>query len=220
MNIIGSVSPVKLSGTIQRRYRRHPNPDKTCSFHKCSGSNRLESFKNSEFMGCQMKAPIWLLNGRKPRHGASPIQVSPLVFMPELENTVNFLEAAQLSSSFRNGSRPRKPLKVVIAGAGLAGLSTAKYLADAGHKPIVLEARDVLGGKIAAWKDNDGDWYETGLHIFFGAYPNMQNLFGELGINDRLQWKEHSMIFAVPNKPGEFSRFDFPETLPAPFNGM
>lgn len=27
------------------------------------------------------------------------------------------------------------------------------------------------------------------------------------------------MIFAMPNKPGEFSRFDFPEILPAPFNG-
>ncbi|MCH96735.1 phytoene dehydrogenase chloroplastic/chromoplastic-like, partial [Trifolium medium] len=48
----------------------------------------------------------------------------------------------------------------------MAGLSTAKYLADAGHKPILLEARDVLGGKVAAWKDKDGDWYETGLHIF------------------------------------------------------
>ena len=34
-----------------------------------------------------------------------------------------------------------------------------------------------------------------------------------------MQWKEHSMIFAMPNKPGEFSRFDFPETLPAPVNG-
>ncbi|CAD5164419.1 15-cis-phytoene desaturase, chloroplastic/chromoplastic isoform X1 [Musa acuminata AAA Group] len=221
MNIIGSVSPMKLSGTIQRRYWWHPNPDKKCSFHKCSGSNKLESFRNSEFMGFKMKAPIWLLKDKKPRHGASPLQVFCKDFpRPELENTVSFLEAAQLSSSFCNGPRPRKPLKVVIAGAGLAGLSTAKYLADAGHKPIVLEARDVLGGKVAAWKDNDGDWYETGLHIFFGAYPNMQNLFGELGINDRLQWKEHSMIFAMPNKPGEFSRFDFPETLPAPFNGI
>lgn len=47
----------------------------------------------------------------------------------------------------------------------------------------------------------------------------MQNLFGELGINDRLQWKEHSMIFAMPSKPGEFSRFDFAEVLPAPING-
>jgi uncharacterized protein with NAD-binding domain and iron-sulfur cluster len=34
--------------------------------------------------------------------------------------------------------------------AGLSGLACAKYLADAGHKPIVLEARDVLGGKVSS----------------------------------------------------------------------
>lgn len=110
-------------------------------------------------------------------------------------------------------------MRVVIAGAGLAGLACAKYLADAGFTPIVLERRDVLGGKIAAWKDEDGDWYETGLHIFFGAYPNMLQLFKELGIEDRLQWKEHSMIFNQPEKPGTYSRFDFPD-IPAPFNGL
>ncbi len=110
-------------------------------------------------------------------------------------------------------------MRVAIAGAGLAGLSCAKYLTDAGHTPIVLERRDVLGGKVAAWKDEDGDWYETGLHIFFGAYPNMLQLFKELGIEDRLQWKEHTMIFNQPNAPGTYSRFDFPD-IPAPFNGV
>jgi len=39
--------------------------------------------------------------------------------------------------------------------------------------------------QVAAWKDEDGDWYETGLHIFFGAYPNIQRLFKELNISDR-----------------------------------
>ncbi|WP_017659860.1 15-cis-phytoene desaturase [Baaleninema simplex] len=110
-------------------------------------------------------------------------------------------------------------MRVAIAGAGLAGLSCAKYLADLGHTPIVLERRDVLGGKVAAWKDEDGDWYETGLHIFFGAYPNMLQLFKELGIEDRLQWKEHTMIFNQPEKPGTYSRFDFPD-VPAPVNGI
>lgn len=110
-------------------------------------------------------------------------------------------------------------MRVAIAGAGLAGLSCAKYLADAGHTPIVLERRDVLGGKVAAWKDEDGDWYETGLHIFFGAYPNMLQLFKELGIEDRLQWKQHAMIFNQPETPGTYSRFDFPD-IPAPFNGL
>jgi 15-cis-phytoene desaturase len=138
---------------------------------------------------------------------------------PDFENEKTFLEAAALSAACKAAPRPQRPLNIAIAGAGLAGLSTAKYLADAGHRPIILESRDVLGGKVAAWKDEDGDWYETGLHIFFGAYPNMMNLFKELGIEDRLQWKEHSMIFAMPDSPGEFSRFDFPD-LPAPFNGV
>ncbi|MEB3174882.1 MAG: 15-cis-phytoene desaturase, partial [Cyanobacteriota bacterium] len=110
-------------------------------------------------------------------------------------------------------------MRVAIAGAGLAGLACAKYLADLGFTPLVLERRDVLGGKVAAWKDEDGDWYETGLHIFFGAYPNLLQLFKELGIEDRLQWKEHTMIFNQPEKPGTYSRFDFPD-LPAPINGV
>ena len=110
-------------------------------------------------------------------------------------------------------------MRVAIAGAGLAGLSCAKYLADAGHTPVVYESRNVLGGKVAAWKDKDGDWYETGLHIFFGAYPNMLQLFKELKIEDRLQWKSHSMIFNQPEEPGTYSRFDFPD-LPAPLNGV
>jgi 15-cis-phytoene desaturase len=110
-------------------------------------------------------------------------------------------------------------MRIAIAGAGLAGLSCAKYLCDAGHTPVVYEARDVLGGKVAAWQDEEGDWYETGLHIFFGAYRNMRRLFAELGIEDRLQWKSHSMIFNQPEVPGTYSRFDFPE-IPAPFNGV
>jgi 15-cis-phytoene desaturase len=110
-------------------------------------------------------------------------------------------------------------MRVAIAGAGLAGLSCAKYLTDLGYTPIVLESRDVLGGLVAAWQDADGDWYETGLHVFFGAYPNMLQLLKELGIEDRLQWKKHTMIFNQPEKPGTYSRFDFPN-LPAPLNGI
>jgi 15-cis-phytoene desaturase len=110
-------------------------------------------------------------------------------------------------------------MRVAIAGAGLAGLSCAKYLCDAGHTPVVYEARDVLGGKVAAWQDSEGDWYETGLHIFFGAYRNMRQLFAELDIEDRLQWKSHSMIFNQRDVPGTYSRFDFPD-LPAPLNGV
>jgi 15-cis-phytoene desaturase len=108
-------------------------------------------------------------------------------------------------------------MRVAIAGGGLAGLACAKYLVDAGHQPIVYESRDVLGGLVAAWKDADGDWVETGLHNFFGAYPNMLQLMGEIKILDRIQWKRHALIFNQPDKPGVLSWFDVPN-LPAPFN--
>jgi 15-cis-phytoene desaturase len=108
-------------------------------------------------------------------------------------------------------------MRVAIAGGGLAGLACAKYLVDAGHQPTVYESRDVLGGLVAAWKDEDGDWYETGLHAFFGAYPNILQLFKELGIEDRLQWKEHALIFNQPEKPGTYSYFKVPD-IPAPFH--
>jgi 15-cis-phytoene desaturase len=108
-------------------------------------------------------------------------------------------------------------MRVAIAGAGLAGLACAKYLTDLGHTPILLERSATLGGLVAAWKDEDGDWVETGLHAFFGAYPNMLQLMAELGISDRLQWKQHTLIFNQPEKPGILSRFDVPN-IPAPFN--
>lgn len=116
---------------------------------------------------------------------------------PMFENTPNFIEAAKLSHRFKqlNGKGPSK--QVAIIGGGLSGLACARYLVDAGHKPTVYEARDVLGGKVSAWQDKDGDWIETGLHIFFGAYPNMMNLFKELNIEDRLQWKAHKVLGTV-----------------------
>ncbi|GMP69577.1 hypothetical protein CsSME_00028786 [Camellia sinensis var. sinensis] len=220
MSQFGQVSTISVSGQNNGISVWNPKSTWGCGCSFGSGPAKALSFRGSDSMGHRFKIPNAYAVGTRPRKDVCPLKVVCIDYpRPDLESTVNFLEAAYLSSTFRTSRRPDKPLKVVIAGAGLAGLSTAKYLADAGHKPVLLEARDVLGGKVAAWKDDDGDWYETGLHIFFGAYPNVQNLFGELGINDRLQWKEHSMIFAMPNKPGEFSRFDFPEVLPAPLNG-
>lgn len=150
------------------------------------------------------------------------------------------IEARQAVDYLKNTlPRPLTPRKVLVLGGGLAGLSTAKHLVDAGHIPIVLEARNLLGGKVAAWKDPDGDVSETGLHVFFGAYPNAMTLFQDLNISSRLQWKKHQLLFAKPRPFPEsgvlveapppanqrlvdddddrWATFDFPN-IPAPFN--
>lgn len=126
---------------------------------------------------------------------------------PNVANTDNYRESAKLSARFKTLKTEGKSKTVAIIGGGLSGLAAARYLVDAGHKPLVLEAREMLGGKVSAWQDKDGDWIETGLHIFFGAYPNMMNLFAELGIEDRLQWKIHQVIRILfqPSKSQESS---------------
>jgi len=126
---------------------------------------------------------------------------------PNVENTDPYRAAEALSAKLKNPhAAGTKPRNVAIIGGGLSGLACAKYLSEAGHIPVVYEARNVLGGKVSAWQDKDGDWIETGLHIFFGAYPNMMNLFNELGIHDRLQWKVHKMIFAMQVRWGPARR--------------
>merc|ERR1711865_653260 len=155
-----------------------------------------------------------------PRRGRSTLNMVDYP-KPNVENTDNYRQFNELSKSFKNTLKIDKgdqKKKVAIIGGGLSGLSCAKYLSDAGHEPTIYEARNVLGGKVSAWQDEDGDWIETGLHIFFGAYPNVMNLFAELGIHDRLQWKIHKMIFAMQELPGEFTTFDFVPGIPAPFN--
>ena len=65
-----------------------------------------------------------------------------------------------------DGLAPRAadPKRVVIVGAGMAGLVAASELARAGHDPIVLEAQHRVGGRILTLREPfaDGLWAEAG----------------------------------------------------------
>ncbi len=104
---------------------------------------------------------------------------------------------------------------VIVVGGGLAGLTASKYLVDAGFQVTLLEKRPVLGGKVSAWKDAEGDWIETGLHAFFGAYEEIYNLMRELGTYDNISWKKHELTYTL----AEGERFSFATVnLPSPFH--
>ncbi len=109
-------------------------------------------------------------------------------------------------------------MRAIIAGGGPAGFATAKWLTDRGYEVVLLEKRDVPGGKVSAWKDADGDWVESGLHVFFGAYHNLLNFLAECNLGDSFDWKPAEMIFAHPEH-GKAS-IEFVRWLPPPLNGL
>src|SRR4051812_44688975 len=65
---------------------------------------------------------------------------------------------------------------VVIVGAGLAGLSAARILTDAGREVLVLEASDGVGGRVRT-DTVDGFRLDRGFQVALTAYPELQRQF-------------------------------------------
>lgn len=64
---------------------------------------------------------------------------------------------------------------VIIVGAGIAGLTTAKILKKAGKKIILIEAADEVGGRVRTAKKN-GFLIDRGFQVFLTAYPEAKEL--------------------------------------------
>jgi zeta-carotene desaturase len=109
-------------------------------------------------------------------------------------------------------------MRVAIAGAGLAGMTTAVDLVDAGHEVEIFESRPFVGGKVGSWVDPDGNHVEMGLHVFFGCYYNLFGLMKKVGAFDDLLLKEHVHTFI--NRGGETGSLDFRFPVGAPLHGL
>ena len=61
-------------------------------------------------------------------------------------------------------------MKVIVVGAGLAGLTCAKVLAEGGAEVVVLEGSDGAGGRVRT-DEKDGFLLDRGFQVYFTAYP-------------------------------------------------
>jgi polyamine oxidase len=84
---------------------------------------------------------------------------------------ISLIVRCECETNARDVGRANVIQSVVIIGAGIAGLSAARVLADHGLKPIVLEARERIGGRI--WTVNlGGDPIDLGASWIHGPHGN------------------------------------------------
>lgn len=73
---------------------------------------------------------------------------------------------------------------VVIVGAGLAGLSAARHLSEAGHEVVILEASDRVGGRMRT-DVVDGMRLDHGFQVYNPAYPQGRALLDHAALDLR-----------------------------------
>lgn len=73
---------------------------------------------------------------------------------------------------------------VGIIGGGLAGVSSAIFLAERGFRVKIFEKEKYLGGKVGSWPVKFDDGFSTqvehGFHAFFRQYYNLRNLLKKI----------------------------------------
>jgi uncharacterized protein with NAD-binding domain and iron-sulfur cluster len=78
--------------------------------------------------------------------------------------------------------------RVVVVGAGWAGLGATYHLVQQGYDVTLLEAGAYPGGLVAGWTTPGGRSLEAGIHGFWYPYQNIFALVKELGLQPFTPW--------------------------------
>jgi len=73
---------------------------------------------------------------------------------------------------------------VVIIGAGVAGLTAARELSNAGMRVLLIEARDRIGGRVMTHHEAEGV-VELGAEFVHGAVEEILGVASEAGLRLR-----------------------------------
>ena len=109
--------------------------------------------------------------------------------------------------------------RVLIAGGGLAGMSAAAALGEAGFEVELFESRPFLGGRatsyaVPASPDQQAETIDNCQHILLRCCVNLLDFYERLGIRDRIRF--HREFYFV--EPGGRASVLRRGRLPAPFH--
>jgi len=130
--------------------------------------------------------------------------------------TAGMLVASSSRGSFFIGRKP----KVVIIGAGFAGLSAAYYLHKKGIEFVVLEARNRISGRVFSLTIDEQEKLvvELGAEWVGASHKRLQNLCNEFGLAlDNNQFNSHLIYKGRYYPKGEW---DYSADWKARFNAM
>lgn len=83
-----------------------------------------------------------------------------------------------------------------MAGGGLAGISAAARLTDAGAAITLIERRKLLGGRATSFEDQaTGQWLDNCQHVLLGCCTELIGLYQRLGVADAIGWFDR-IVFA------------------------
>jgi protoporphyrinogen oxidase len=85
-------------------------------------------------------------------------------------------------------------MRVAVIGGGVAGLSASYRLLQAGHEVSLFEAEKQLGGLVRTF-ETGGDPLECFYHHLFTTDTTIVSLIDELGLGDRLTWRDSQVGF-------------------------
>ena len=103
--------------------------------------------------------------------------------------------------------------RAVVIGGGLAGITAAIALAEAGAQVTLLEARPRLGGATCSFS-RDGLTVDTGQHVFLGCCSAYRGLLGQLGMTAHAPLQDRfDVTVLAPSRSGRLRRTALPGPL-------
>src|SRR5258707_11089272 len=87
---------------------------------------------------------------------------------------------------------------VIVIGGGLAGLSSAVALAEAGHRVRLLEKRPHLGGRAASYVLPGGEHVDNCQHVTLGCCTNLDDFYRRVGAAEKIRFFDR-LLFAAPD---------------------